>query len=112
MIVAELELGQVEREIFSRDVVVDANDRTFEERPKALDIVGMDFAAYILASFVINGLLWVRQAQHLKIGSAIRGNQFNLVRNHLADEMQRHALRSVLNHFASHVACPCEQSRR
>jgi hypothetical protein len=49
VIVAELKLGQVERQILLADMMKATHDAALEETPERFQIVGVDFAANILA---------------------------------------------------------------
>ncbi len=54
VIVAELKLRDVQRQIFAADFMEASDDPTFENRPKAFNCIGMDRADDVLPSFVIH----------------------------------------------------------
>ena len=60
VVVAELKLIQIQRQILLADVVVSADHATLEQRPERFDVVGMNEAAHVLALTVRNRLM--RQA--------------------------------------------------
>jgi hypothetical protein len=47
IVVAELKLRQIHRQIFLTDVVVGTDNASLQERPKRLDVVGMHLAANV-----------------------------------------------------------------
>lgn len=54
MIMAKLKFGQVERQIFSRDVVIGAHNAALQQAPKRFDVIRVHDAAHVLARFVID----------------------------------------------------------
>ena len=61
VVMTELELREIERQILLRDVVISANNSAFEQRPERLDIVRVNLATHILAC--IMGDDFVRKAK-------------------------------------------------
>ena len=57
VVVPELELGDVERHVLGADLVERADNATFEDRPEALNRVGVDRADDVLALGVIDDLV-------------------------------------------------------
>jgi hypothetical protein len=55
IVIAELELGNIERHIFAAHFVECADDTALEDRPKSFDSLSVDRADHILASGMING---------------------------------------------------------
>jgi hypothetical protein len=54
IVIAELKLGDIERHIFSAHFMERADHATLENRPEALDGLGMDYANDILALGMID----------------------------------------------------------
>lgn len=54
IIVAELKLRDIERQIFAADLVVAAHDPAFQDRPEALNRIGVDCANDVLSSGMID----------------------------------------------------------
>jgi hypothetical protein len=106
VIVTELKLIQVERQIFLTDIVVGADHATLEQRPKRFQIIGMYFAAHVLMRFVIN--MFVREClrEFLIASGFIRCNQADFVRHRIADEAAHSIHRSIFDDFADHGLWP------
>ncbi len=104
VVVPELELRKVQREILTTDVVERAEYATLEQCPKALDVVGMNDASNVLTSLVIHGLMREREPQHLEIRDAVGSEQIDFIGDQLANEIEDGSLRSVLDNLARHVA--------
>ncbi len=54
MIVAELELREIERQVLRADVMEGSHHATLQERPERFDVVGTDYASDVFASFMID----------------------------------------------------------
>ena len=54
IVIAELELGNIERQVFFADLVESANNAALHDGPKAFDGVGVDRADDMFASLVAN----------------------------------------------------------
>jgi len=59
IIIAELELGNIEQHIFAAHFVKCADDAALEDRPKAFDGLSMDGTDDILTSRMVNSRMWV-----------------------------------------------------
>ena len=57
IVIAELELGNIERHIFPAHFVECADHATLEDRPKAFNRVGMDSADNIMTRGVMDGFM-------------------------------------------------------
>jgi hypothetical protein len=55
IVIAELELGDIQRHIFPAHFVERADDAALEDRPEAFDGLSVDCADDILASRMVNG---------------------------------------------------------
>lgn len=80
VVVPELELGDVERQIFGADLVERADDAAFKDAPEALDRVRMDRADYILALGVVDDLVRVLAVQTAIAYPLVGHEQANLLR--------------------------------
>jgi hypothetical protein len=111
IVVPELELREVQRQVFLTDMVVVANDSALQEAPKVLDIVRMNLAAYILASAVAD--CFVREAYRVQMGIAtpfIGRYKVDFVAHSLAHEaIEGHGVR-LLDNLADYVALPRDGS--
>jgi hypothetical protein len=59
VIISELEFGDIERHVFGAHLVERADYAALEDRPEALDCLGVDRADDVLALGVINGRVWI-----------------------------------------------------
>ena len=57
IVIAELELRQIQRQIFLANVVIGADDPALQQRPKIFDAVRMDDTAHVFALSVANRLM-------------------------------------------------------
>jgi hypothetical protein len=104
ILVAELELSEIERKIFLADVVIGADDSAFKQRPEALNVIGVDFAAHVLAATVAHYLMWQRGCQQPIAAALIRGDQRNPISNGLADKSVEGRRIGVFDNLADHAA--------
>jgi hypothetical protein len=86
IVVAELKLREVEREIFLTHVMVRHDDSAFEQRPEGIERLGMHFAAHIFTLHVINGHVRKHTIQVLIANILIGRDQGHFVADRLADE--------------------------
>ena len=54
IIITELKLGDIQRQIFAADFVVTANNAALQDRPKAFDCIGVNCADDMLTDAVID----------------------------------------------------------
>src|SRR5277367_550002 len=57
VVVPELKLGKVQRQLFAAHDVIGADDSALEQTPKRFDVVGMDRAPNVLAAAMLNRLV-------------------------------------------------------
>jgi hypothetical protein len=81
VIVAELELGDIERHIFAAHFVECANDATLEDRPKTFDSLGVDCADDILASGMVNDAMRIFAVKPFVAAPLIGAKQADFVRD-------------------------------
>src|SRR5437868_6904438 len=86
VVVAELKLGDVERQIFGADFVERADHAALENRPEALDRLGMDRADDVLPSGMIDDAVRILGIQAAIANPLVRTEQANLLRNRAAHE--------------------------
>src|SRR5262245_29784131 len=65
VVVPELELREIERQVLRGYVVVRADDAALQECPERIEVRGVDFATHVLALRVANGL--VPEAQMVEV---------------------------------------------
>ncbi len=59
IVIAELELGNIERHIFPAHFVECADNAALEDRPEAFDGLSMNCANDILTSRMVNNAMWI-----------------------------------------------------
>lgn len=104
IVVAKLELGEIERQIVFADVMECADDAALQETPETLDIVGMHFAAHVFVGLMV--YRFVRKlAPHLRIARPFIGrDQADLIADGLSDKAVDCGNGSILNHFRNNIA--------
>jgi hypothetical protein len=87
VVVAPLEFGDVERQILGTDMVEATHNAALQERPEAVDRLGMDQPTDILATAMLDGLMgeFGRQADIATM--LIRSDEADLVGDCQPDEM-------------------------
>ena len=111
VIVAELELGQIQRKVFLADMVIAANDAALQETPEVLDIIRVDLATDVLACRMRCGVVFVTQCLQIVIAVVlIRSDQINLVAYCLADKPIKRSRIGILDNLADHVALAGDSS--
>ena len=87
IIVPELELRNVKMQIFLADVVEGANDPALNDRPKALNRVGVYRSNYVLLCGVVDSDVRIAPLAEAVVANPLIGaEQANLVRDGFADE--------------------------
>jgi hypothetical protein len=76
----ELKLREVQRQIFLADVMIGANNAALQQAPEVFQIVGMDFAAHVLARAMADRFVVVAECFEIAIAPVLVGSdQINLV---------------------------------
>src|ERR1700730_13683192 len=83
VVIAPFEFGDIQRQIFAADLVEAAHDPAFQQRPKAIDRLGMNRAVDILASAMPDSPVFLQFAISWEF---ISRDQANLFRDRFADE--------------------------
>src|ERR1700687_2621600 len=79
VVMAELKLGEIQRQILLAYVVECPNYATLQERPERFDVVGVDLATHVLASRVRYGAVLVPQRFQIVISvMLVSRDQINL----------------------------------
>jgi hypothetical protein len=86
IVIAKFEFRNIERQIFAAHLVISPNDAALDERPKALNRVGVNRADNMLADGVIDRLMRETVLQSHIAGIGVSAEQANSVRNGLADK--------------------------
>jgi hypothetical protein len=85
IVIPELEFGNVQREIFGRNLVERAHNAALDEGPEPVNGLGVNGADNVLALAMPNALMRVAFQSHVA-PRIIRGQQVNLRADSLADE--------------------------
>lgn len=104
VVVAELRLSDVERQVLRGDLVIAPHDGTLQQAPEALYGVRVDRAHDVLASPVIDHAMREFAAQGLVRLPCIRADQADAIRDRFADEADQGFTVDVLDHAGDHVA--------
>src|SRR5580698_4217839 len=84
VVIAELELGHIQREVFLADLVVSADNATLNQRPEALNRVRVDSADNVTVQAVADGLVGVALTLEPHVAlMLVRGEQGNVRADHL-----------------------------
>ena len=86
---SESKFIDVERQVFSRDVVIAAHDAAFQQRPERFNRVRVNRAGHVLVLTVIDGLVNEAVAAQMAIAAMLIGsNQLRACRNRSRDEVR------------------------
>jgi hypothetical protein len=112
VVISELKLSNVQRQIFGADLVEAANDAALEDAPEAFNRVGVDRADNVLMAAVVNFL--VRQvAKIIAIARPrVSRQQANLVGNRLIDEIDHGLGVDAFQHAHDYVALPLDRANQ
>jgi hypothetical protein len=102
VVIAELELGNIEQHIFAAHCVECADHAALENRPEAFDGLSMDCANDILPSRVVNSRVWI--IKRIVAWILVGAKQADSVRNRFADECGESGGIHVRGHAGDHIA--------
>ena len=86
IVVAELELVKVERQIFLAYVVVRADNAALEQGPERINVLSVDLATHVLTLYVADGLMRIGGRQQPISTVFIGRDKRDLFRNSFATE--------------------------
>src|SRR5689334_13389836 len=105
IVVSELKLRDVERQIFLADFVEASDDAALEDAPEPFNRVGVDRADNVAAQTMIDALMWQAIFGKSAIGSAfIRCDEANFVADHLANEPLCVLACDMIENAGDHIA--------
>jgi hypothetical protein len=105
IVVSELKLRNVERHVFAADPVERADNATLEDRPEALNRVGVNCADNIFVRGVIDDFVLRENLIEMLVADPMIGNQeADLVRDGLAHEFGERLGADVFNHARDDVS--------
>lgn len=100
IVVAELELRNVQRQILGADLMERADNTALEDRPEALNRIRVHSADNVLAAFMVHALVLRVVAHSFEDEGFVSRQQANLVRHHFAHE----CLRVLFGHPAENAS--------
>jgi hypothetical protein len=114
IVIAELELGNIERHIFPAHFVECADYAALENRPEALNGLSMDCADDILASGMVNGSVREIFVEAVISGILIGAKQADFVRNRFSHKCVERCSLDIRDHARNHIAftADCPDNRR
>lgn len=104
VVVPELELIDVQREILTADFMECTDDATFDDGPEALDGVRVNRTAHVFIAAVMHDTERVFVPKRFVRGMFIGGQQTYLVRHDLTHERSKSDRIDVIDHSRNHVA--------
>jgi hypothetical protein len=110
IVVSELKLSDVQRQIFRGDFVERANYATLEDRPEALDCVGVDSADNILAACMVDSGVGEVFVEVLVADPLIGAEQANFGGNGFADELSECRSLHILNNAGDDIAFTADRT--
>lgn len=103
VVVPELELSNVQRQIFGADLVERPDDATFKDRPETFNRVRVQRANDIFASGMIDGLMREVLPEVLIADPLVSHEQSDLGRNRLVDECFERASLHICDNASDHI---------
>ena len=98
VVIPELELGHIERQIFLADFVIGADHPALNQAPKAFNGVGVDRTANIFTTRMVNNFVREVVSKVLVAYPLVRADQADLGRNAFADEAGECIGADILDH--------------
>lgn len=110
IVVAELKLSKVQRQILFADMVERTDNATFEERPERFNVISVNLATNILTFAMAHRLMWIIRLQPAIAGMFVGCYQINVVTNSASNEAIQRGGIGILNYLTYHIAFPANSS--
>lgn len=104
VIVAELELGNIQVQVLFADLVEGADAAAFDQRPEAFDGLSVDRPNNVLFFVVVDGRVGIFFAEPGISGPLVGAKQADFMRNSFTNESGQCRGADVLDHAANNVA--------
>ena len=104
IIMPERKLRKIKREIILADVVKRTHNSALEERPKRIEVLGMNFSAHILAFSMVNGFVRIARLQVFVANPLICCDKTNFIVNRPAHEAFKRRRRGIFDYLANYIA--------
>lgn len=108
VIIPELKLGDVERQILGADFVERAHDAALNQRPEAVDCLGVDGTEHVLAERVFDRKVGIFHRQALVSLVIVGRQQANLIGHNLANEFVQCGSIGVIDDARDDIALPLD----
>jgi len=106
VVVAPLEFRDVERQIFGADMVEATHNAALQQRPEAIDCLGMDQSAHIFTAPVADGLMRELWRETDVAAMFVSGDKADFLRHGHPDEMAHGPHVRFAQHASHDVALP------
>src|SRR5260370_13095162 len=110
IIVAELEFSDIQRHVFGAHLVKRAHHAALEDRPEALNRLGMNRADDVLALGVVNGRVRIFLVEFFVALPLIGAEQANLVRDGFAAKLAKRVGAAVFDNPSDHIALALDRA--
>ena len=104
IVVTELKLGKIQRQIFLADIVVGAHDSALQQRPEAFDVVRMNLSAHVFVLAMIDGLVPETPVDVVISAIVISCDQRDFFVDRMVDESSEGPRICFADHLADDVA--------
>src|ERR1700730_8870010 len=104
VVVTELELGDVERHVFTAHFVERADNAALEDRPEAFDGLSMDCADDVLASSMVHSGVRIFAVKTLVTGPLVCAEQTAFVRDRFSDKRCESVRANVCNNTGTDIS--------
>ncbi len=104
VVIPELKLGNVEREILAADFVECADHAALNQRPETFDCLSMNRANNVLADRMVNARVWVITVKRIVASPLIGAKQTDFRGNALAHKFREGRGPHVVDDAGDHVA--------
>lgn len=110
IVMPKLKFGDVRRQVFFTDLVIAAHDAALEDRPEALDCVGMDYADDVFASRMFNDFMRVELLDVAIAGPFVGDKQADFFGNRIRHEFGEHIGANGINHPRHDIAATADRA--
>src|SRR5260221_10722660 len=104
MIEAPRKFVEIQRPVFLADVVISAHNPAFEQRPKRLNVVRVDIAAYVFATSMMDGFMPHAATEIVVFLLFVGRHERDLIADDLANEAATRSRIRFADHLADYVA--------
>jgi hypothetical protein len=110
VVIAKLELGNIERHIFAAHFVERADHAAFKDRPEAFNGLSVDCTDDILTSRMVNSRVWIVLVERVVTWILIGTKQADPVRYRFADERGESSGIHVCDHARNDIALAADRA--